>query len=420
MTSSTEDGRAEVTDATTEAPVPQRRVTRATAVLLVLCAFVAALLASMLPAGAWAQEAQESDQAVQQQGQPLVTAYYLNVGQGDSEFVVLPDGSNVLIDAGPSDAGDAIVSWLRGMGVTRIDHVVATHPHADHIGGMVKVLTSFQIGDVWMPQNADANTKTYLNLLQTLSQLGVPVYDACAGETVASGDGFTMQVVSPQAGETFKDLNDYSAELLLTYGERTFLFTGDASAYLTQRAVPGHVDVLKVAHHGSDTGSTAALMSQLTPQVAVIECSADNSYGHPTQETLDELAAVGAQVYATFANGIVTVTSDGSTVTATCETPGPVTSQQNRAAASTAGASATVAATAATTVAPADPAAEAPAPDPAPAAESPDGGDATVYITKTGKKYHADGCRSLRKSKIPISKSDAIAQGYTPCEICNP
>ena len=128
---------------------------------------------------------------------------------------------------------------------------------------------------------------------------------------------------------------------------------------------------------------------------------------------------MGAQVYATFANGIVTVTSDGSTVTATCETPGPVTSQQNRAAASTAGAAATVAAAAAA-VTPADPAAEAPAPDPAPAAESPDGGDATVYITKTGKKYHADGCRSLRKSKIPISKSDAIAQGYTPCEICNP
>lgn len=373
-----------------------------------------------------------------------LTAYYLNVGQGDSELVVLPDGETMLIDASTADQGAGIVDYLSALGVTRIDHMVVTHGDADHVGGMSKVLDSVQTGDIWMPSASVSDTKTCMGFLQDVDAHGMQINDAVAGSVIASGDGFSVEVLSPSANATADSTNDASAEVLVRYGVTSFLFTGDASTQETDACEPDHVDVLKVGHHGSKTSTDPTLARQLTPEISVIECGAGNQYGFPTEQALDALRAVGSAVYCTADNGTVQVTTDGATIAASCDVAGTVeagadtkTSVPTLASEASAIASANAAAAPAAADAAAAPAAPAtteqvaaaPAAEPeatAPAAEpvavpaDDAGDDETVYITDSGKKYHAAGCRYLKHSSHPISKSQAQAEGYQPCSVCNP
>ena len=260
-------------------------------------------------------------------GAPLV-ATFLDVGQGDSAFLSLPDGSTLLIDGSDYKAGPQIVAWLRSQGIQRVDHVLATHPHADHIGGLIDVLASVEVGTVWLP-DVDADTATSNEFLDAIELAGCSVKEAKVDEEMAAGQGFSVRLLWPPPGLDSSDLNDYSALALVTCGDKTMLFTGDASARITADACidagVGHVDVLKVAHHGGEAGTSQELARLLTPTYAVISYGQDNYYGHPTQEALDALAEVGTQVYGTAVNGNVTVTIDGSQVNVATERDGTVT-----------------------------------------------------------------------------------------------
>lgn len=252
---------------------------------------------------------------------------YIDVGQGDSELVQFPDGRTMLIDAGTYKGGPAAVRTLQALGVSRIDYLVATHPHADHIGGMKDVLAAFDVGSAWTSAQK-TTTATYTEAVEAVEAKGLTIQTAAAGTAIASGDGWEVTALWPPAGAPdYEDLNDCSLVLRLDFGGTSFLFTGDLHANYLRDAVrqTGHVDVLKVAHHGSETGTDAALVSALTPSVAVLSYGADNDYGHPDQAVLDALQAGGvAQVFGTGVNGTVTVTSDGSSVTATPEREGTV------------------------------------------------------------------------------------------------
>lgn len=327
-------------------------------------------------------------------------AHFIDVGQGDSEFIELPDGKTLLIDGGPTDAGEKVLSYIKDLGYSRIDYVVATHPHEDHIGGLTTVISSLEVGELWAP-DASTNTETFENFLDAIESRGIETHGASAGKSIGESDLYSIQILGPQGGASYDDLNDASAIVLLTYGQNRFLFTGDASSSLISQACNTQVDVLKVGHHGSRTSTNAALATSLSPTYAVISYGIGNSYGHPTQEALDALS--GTTVYGTGVNGTVTIESDGTSLSASAEKDGTVVAGDTDSGSESSDSTGAAAAGATSSQ-----------------TDAGDGSDPTVYTTKTGGKYHREGCQYLRKSKIPISLSEAKAQGLEPCSKCHP
>jgi beta-lactamase superfamily II metal-dependent hydrolase len=262
-----------------------------------------------------------------------IVAHFIDVGQGDSEFVELPDGKCLLIDGGVPDAGATVVSYIQSLGYTKIDYLVASHPHEDHIGGLLDVLDTFEIGEVWAP-DVSANTQTYEDFLDKVEASGASTHEAKAGETIASGDDYTVEVLGPvpdsTAGSDWEDsdsdyINNRSAIIRITFGDKTFLFTGDACTDRIAEACSQHVDVLKAGHHGSKTSTNAWLLKKITPNIAVLSYGLDNDYGYPKQKVLDALSDFGVETYGTGANGTVTIACDGSTFSVSCEKSAAVT-----------------------------------------------------------------------------------------------
>ena len=248
---------------------------------------------------------------------------FLDVGQGDCEFIQLPDGKCMLIDAGVSDSAGKIASKISELGYEKIDYLVATHPHADHIGGMKRIVENFDIGEIYMPK-ASTNTKTFENLLQAISDKGLSINTAKAGKVIYESDDLKIEILAP-ISDTYKDLNNYSAVIRLQYGNNVFLFTGDAEELAEGEMLNAYsksalkADVLKVGHHGSSTASSADFISAVLPKYAVIEVGEDNSYNHPHAEAVDTLNAVGAEILRTDLNGNITIISDKVNITLQCE-----------------------------------------------------------------------------------------------------
>lgn len=249
------------------------------------------------------------------------SVYFLDVGQGDSELIVT-DSAAVLIDAGETGQGRVVLSDLHDIGVTTLDWIICTHPHADHIGGFSEILAYAQeysdltVENVLVPVLPDdmiPTTRTYENFLDGVEANGLTLTEA-APMQIDLGSA-TLKII-PSPGEDYSSLNDYSTCACLTCGDTSFFFTGDASEpeeedLLEQGVVP-RADVLKVGHHGSRESSATEFLAAVQPQAAVISCGADNSYGHPTAEALARLNVwCGDQIYRTDENGTVQITSDG-------------------------------------------------------------------------------------------------------------
>ncbi|MBQ7953423.1 MAG: MBL fold metallo-hydrolase [Clostridia bacterium] len=223
-----------------------------------------------------------------------ISVIYVDVGQADCEVIMLPNGINIIIDAGKNDTEDELVEKLRGYGIQRFDYVIATHPHEDHIGGMDKVIDSFEIGCVYMP-DASSNTDTFNNMLNSIENKNVRVVKAKAGVSVINEENVNMVFVAPNS-DKYEETNNYSAVLKLTYGKRSFLFTGDAESAsekeMLENGMDIRADVLKVGHHGSSTSSTKDFIKAVNPEYAIIEVGEGNSYGHPHDEILDVLEGI--------------------------------------------------------------------------------------------------------------------------------
>lgn len=234
--------------------------------------------------------------------------HFIDVGQGDSELVELPNGQTLLIDAGTPQSGNQVANEIKSLGYSRIDYLVATHPHADHIGGMAEIINSFDIGEIYMPK-VSTTTATYENLLDTIAAKGLSIHTAKAGVTIAADNTFSVQIISPMLDD-YADINDWSAIIRYNTASKNVLFTGDAGKDVIRDANPGKIDVLKVSHHGSRTGTDEALATELSPAYAVISCGSNNSYGHPHEEVLDALK--GTQLYRTDLQGTIDMTIDAN------------------------------------------------------------------------------------------------------------
>ena len=247
----------------------------------------------------------------------ILNVHFLDVGQGDSIFIELPDEKTMLIDAGENYHGEGIKNYIGDCGYSKIDYLVATHPHADHIGSMGYIVRNMDIGSVYMPKAA-ANTKTYENLLESISDKGLKITSAKAGLTIAEESDYTINVVTPVAIDE-DNLNNSSAVIKLTYKDNTFLFTGDAEKKeLETITYDISADVLKVGHHGSTTSTTEEFLNAVNPTYAVISAGEGNSYGHPHKKTIDLLEEFNCKVYRTDIDKTVVFSSDGKTISVKC------------------------------------------------------------------------------------------------------
>ena len=239
---------------------------------------------------------------------------YIDVGQGDSIFIQLPNNETMLIDAGEAYESDNVINYLNSLGITKIDYVVGTHPHTDHIGGLEEVINTFDVGAIYMPK-VSSNSKTFEDLLTTISNKGLKVKTAKSGVVVLSEDNLKLEFIAPNS-DNYSNLNNYSAVLKLTYLDNTFLFMGDAET-LSEDEITSDVDadVIKVGHHGSDSSSSVEFVKKVSPEYAIIMVGEGNSYNHPYQSIIDRYESVGAKVLRTDLDGNIVCDSDGVDVT---------------------------------------------------------------------------------------------------------
>ena len=245
----------------------------------------------------------------------MLVVHFLDVGQGDCEFIELPNSQCMLIDASTKEYGDDIVEAIKGYGYSEIDYVIATHPHADHIGGMSEVINSFDIGKIYMPRTS-SNSKSFEGLLTSISNKNLSINTAKTGTTIYSDNGINIEILSP-ISSFYEETNDYSAVVKLEYGESSFLFMGDAEKPVENELIEKYgydldVDVLKAGHHGSRYSSSTEFLDYVTPEYTVISCAKDNSYGHPHSETIKRLNNVNTQIFRTYELGNITVSCDGN------------------------------------------------------------------------------------------------------------
>ena len=239
---------------------------------------------------------------------------YIDVGQGDSIFIQLPNKETMLIDAGEAYEVDNVINYLNNLGITKIDYAVGTHPHTDHIGGLEEVINTFDIGSIYMPR-ASSTSKTYEDLLTTISNKGLKIKTAKSGVVVLDDDNLKLEFIAPNS-DSYSELNNYSAVLKLTYLDNTFLFMGDAET-LSEDEITYYVDaeVIKVGHHGSDSSSGIEFVRKVSPEYAIIMVGEGNSYNHPYQSIIDRYESVGAKVLRTDLDGNIVCDSDGVDVT---------------------------------------------------------------------------------------------------------
>ena len=265
-----------------------------------------------------------------------VTIKFIDVGQGEAILIALPE-KTMLIDAGPTGSAPKIAQVLQELGRNKIDYLVATHPDEDHIGGMADVISSTQIGAIYAP-NKTNNTATYRKFLTAIQNNNLQITLAEAGTIIDQTDAYKLEILWPTKDANFPDTNDYSIIIKLTVGTKTFLFTGDAPTSAILDANPGHIDVLKLSHHGSRTGTNEQLVRRLSPTYAVLSYALDNSYGHPMQSVLNALHKHSVEIWGTGANGTITITCDGTTIDISSEKNGTVvapTSQEKSGTSST-------------------------------------------------------------------------------------
>lgn len=220
--------------------------------------------------------------------------YYFDVGQADS-ILIVNNNSTMLIDAGNNDDGELVVNNIKKLGISKLDYVIGTHPHEDHIGGLDDVIDAFDIGTIYMPK-VQTNTKTFEEVLDSVSNKGLTITAPKIGDKFQVGNA-NCEVMS--TGEDSSNLNSTSIVIRMEYNNKSYLFMGDAEKINEDSREWPQTDILKVGHHGSSTSSSQNFLDQVKPKIAVIQLGEGNKYGHPHDEVIKRLENIGAIIYRT-------------------------------------------------------------------------------------------------------------------------
>lgn len=250
---------------------------------------------------------------------PCMEIHVIDVGQGDSILFRYNDTS-ILIDGGTANAGPTVIEYLKNEGISSLDYVIATHPHEDHIGGLLYIIDSFSVG-MYVDNNVVHNTASYRNVMTLVDLKNIPVRAVERGDSFPISPNVSISVLSPSVYTG--DLNEDSVILKASYDDIDVLMMGDAgidaeSTLMVYEHLASSssmslkdIEVLKVGHHGSRTASGTSFISYVDPDVAIISVGKNNQYGHPHSITMDTLTSFGINIYRTDQDGSVIVRTDG-------------------------------------------------------------------------------------------------------------
>lgn len=248
----------------------------------------------------------------------IMEIHTIDVGQGDSILVIQKD-QVMLVDCGTRAKGSTVVEYLKELGITKIDILVGTHSHDDHMGGMAEVIRNFEIGTLYAPDNSKESITTfwYMDFLDAVSEKNVNWVYPEVGTTFGVGDA-NVQIVAPNSKE-YNNMNNYSIVLRVTYGETDVLLMGDAET-LSEEEIMNNglyidVDVLKLGHHGSSTSSSEKFLNATTPQYAIMSVGKGNTYHHPIKSVMERLENMEITVYRTDESGTIIMSTDGKSIT---------------------------------------------------------------------------------------------------------
>ena len=314
--------------------------------------------------------------------------HYIDIGQGDCSLVIC-DGHAMLIDGGEASESSKVYAYLKTHEISHLDYIVATHAHSDHVGGLSGALNFATVGTAYCPVTS-YDSKTFESFVKYLEKQGVSITVPVVGDSFMLGSS-TVQILGPQ--ESCEDPNDTSIVLKITYGDTSFLFTGDAERTAESDILDAGFDVsatvLKVGHHGSDTSTSYPFLREVMPKYAVIQVGKDNSYGHPTEDTMSRLRDAEVQVFRNDLQGTIKCISDGSSVHFTTERNESIQTNPT-------------------------------------VVDSPanDGEENSEYIgNRNSKKFHLPSCANLPAEKNRVffdTRQAAVDAGFSPCGNCKP
>lgn len=315
--------------------------------------------------------------------------HFIDVGQADAALI-LCDGQSMLIDGGNADDSSLMYSYLSRLGITYLDYVIGTHAHEDHIGGIAGALNYASVGQVFCPVTS-YTTRAFDNFVKAVQNRGRSITVPSVGDrfNLGSADCHILGVNSAE------DTNESSIVMKITYGNTSFLFTGDAEReaenLILNSGFDIKADVLKVGHHGSASSTSYYWLRQIAPQYAVISVGQGNSYGHPTETVLSRLRDADVTTYRTDLQGDIICTSNGQTVTF------QVNRNENTDTFGGIGGNSTQ-----------------------------QGGIQSYVLNTNSMKFHYASCSSAQKisrknrKDYTGSRDDLINQGYSPCGYCHP
>jgi competence protein ComEC len=251
---------------------------------------------------------------------PNLEIHFINVGQADSILIKSSTDKTMLIDAGDNRDFNKINDYLTRQGVEEIDVMIATHPHHDHIGSMDKILNTYRVKTLIMPE-IKHNTKYFKDLQKTIEKQNVVVQYPKDGLKFRLGFGIKAEIIGP-IKEKYREINDYSTILRIVHGKNKFLFMGDAGKTAEKQLIKKYpkklsADLLKVGHHGANTGTTTAFLDKVKPKYAIISAGKRNKFGFPSNEILKRLEQAEVEIYRTDRLGTIVVNSDGRRISIT-------------------------------------------------------------------------------------------------------
>lgn len=244
--------------------------------------------------------------------------YYLDVGQGDSTYIRFPDGTDFLIDTGPYSLVNKPLSNIMKILDNSIDSIFVTHFDSDHHGGLITLAKNYSINNILLGEVFEERDSLFAEFGHIKNNINVKSIKSGSRIYIGDGEDIYFDVLSPESGEDYQDINDQSLILRLVYKNNSFLFTGDASGIIEKRLEDSYgekikSDVLKLGHHGSKTSTSKDFLELVSPQVAVISAGKDNSYGHPSPEVIDLLKSKNIEYFETK-DGSVLIESDGESI----------------------------------------------------------------------------------------------------------